>query len=78
MEAFTLQRISDHAAYVYMDQHGRLTWRDLERATKRTPVCSKLQSYWTYCDCGYRKQAQTCAEPEILSECPLRHRRGLL
>ena len=71
MEAFSLQGISDHAAYTYMERHGRLTWSDLERATRRTPVCRKLRSYWTFCDCGYQKSSRTCAVPEILSMCPL-------
>jgi hypothetical protein len=68
-EAFSLQGISDHAAYTYMERHGRLTWRDLERATAQTPVCSKLRCYWTFHDCGYQKSSQTCAEPEILPVC---------
>ena len=71
LEAFSLQGISDHAAYSYMEQHGRVTWRDLKRASKRAPICSKLRSYWTFHDCGYQKGAQTCAEPEILSVCSL-------
>lgn len=71
MEAFSLQGISDHAAYTYMERHGRLIWNDLKRTTARVPVCSKLRSYWTYESCGYQKEAQTCAEPEILSVCPV-------
>lgn len=71
LEAFSLQGISDQAAYSYMDQHGRVTWRDLERATAQLPTCSKLRSYWTFHGCGYRKDAQTCTEPEILTACPL-------
>ena len=71
MEAFSLQGISDHAAYTYMERHGRLTWRDMERATARLPICPKLRSYWTFESCGYRKEAQTCAKPEILSVCPV-------
>jgi hypothetical protein len=71
LEAFSLQGISDHAAYAYMERNGRLTWRDLERTTARVPVCSKLRSYWTYEDCRYRKKARTCAEPEILPVCPV-------
>lgn len=71
MEAFSLQGISDHAAYSYMERHGRLTWRDLERTTNRAPTCSKLRCYWTFHDCGYRKGAQNCSKPEILSECLL-------
>src|SRR5436305_15277118 len=55
MEAFSLQGISDAAAYAYMERHGRLTWRDLERATSRRAVCPKLRCYWTFHDCGYQK-----------------------
>src|SRR5262245_51535144 len=43
MEAFSLQGISNHAASTYMDKHGRLTWRDLERATEPAPICPKLR-----------------------------------
>ena len=71
MEAFSLQGISDHAAYTYMERRERLTWRDMERATARLPICPKLRSYWTFESCGYRKEAQTCAKPEILSVCPV-------
>jgi hypothetical protein len=69
--AFSLQGISDHAAYVFMEKHGRLTWRDVQRGTTRTPVCSKLRSYWEFHDCRYRKDAQTCALPDSLPQCPL-------
>ena len=31
----------------------------------------KLQSYWHYHDCGYRKIAGTCNEPGHFSACPL-------
>jgi hypothetical protein len=68
---FSLQGISDHAAYVYMERHGRVSWQDLERATRRQPLCPKLRCYWTFHGCGYRKADRTCAEPKILSVCPL-------
>jgi hypothetical protein len=68
MEAFSFQGISDHAAFTYMERHGRLTWRDLERATARAPSCSKLRCYWMLSGCGYRKEAQTCAMPQILAD----------
>ncbi len=71
MVAFSMQGISDHAAYTYMERHGRLTWRDLDRATSRQATCCKLRSYWTFHDCSYRKEAQTCGEPEILPVCPV-------
>jgi hypothetical protein len=70
MGAFSLQGISDHAAYVYMERHGRVAWQDLERAT-RQPLCPKLRCYWTFSGCGYQKDARTCAEPKILPVCPL-------
>lgn len=71
MESFSLQGISDQAAYTYMDKHGRLTWGELQRTTSRHPVCSKLRCYWSFHDCGYQKSSQTCAEPEILPVCVL-------
>lgn len=71
MIGFSMQGISDHAAYTYMERHGRLTWRDIERATSRRVPCGKLRSYWTYFDCGYQKRAGTCAAPKIISTCPV-------
>ena len=71
MAAFSLQGISDHAAYVYMDKHGRVTWHELEKATARAPACSKLRCYWTFHDCKYQKSSWTCAEPKILPTCPV-------
>lgn len=69
VEAFSLQGISDHAAYTYMEAHGIPTWRELQRATKRPPPCPKLSSYWSYYGCGYRKASRTCAEPKIVARC---------
>jgi hypothetical protein len=71
MVIFSLQGISDHAAYVYMERHGRATWRDLKRATTSPPRCTKLRCYWTFNDCGYQKGARTCAELKILPTCSL-------
>src|SRR5262249_47256379 len=33
--------------------------------------CPKLQSYWHFHDCGYRKIAGTCNEPDHFPACPL-------
>ena len=54
-----------------MERHGRVTWRDLERATARPPCCTKLRCYWTFNDCRYQKGARTCAELKILPICSL-------
>jgi hypothetical protein len=69
--AFSLQGISDHAAYVYMERHGRVTWRAVERTTTSQPRCPKLRCYWTFHDCGYQKDARTCTKPGLLATCPL-------
>jgi hypothetical protein len=69
MEAFSLQGISDQAAYSFMERHGRLTWHDLQQATRKVPVCSKLRCYWTFAECGYRKSTRLCAEPELFAAC---------
>lgn len=67
--SFSLQGISDRAALTYMDNHDRPSWQDLQQATSRPPACPKLRGYWTFCECGYRKAARTCAEPATLAEC---------
>ncbi|WP_354101123.1 hypothetical protein [Bradyrhizobium sp. RT5a] len=69
VESFSLQGISDRAALTYMENHDRPSWRDLQQATSRPPACPKLRGYWTFCGCGYRKAARTCAEPGALAEC---------
>lgn len=67
--SFSLQGISDRAALTYMENHDRISWQDLQRATSRPPACPKLSGYWTFCGCGYRKAARTCAEPAVLPKC---------
>ncbi len=71
MEAFSFQGISDHAAYTYMDRHGRVSWRDIKRAMSAPLACPKLQSFVAFQNCGYKKSARTCAKPKLLSACPL-------
>ena len=71
VETFSFQGISDAAATNYMDQHGRVTWRDIERAMEGSTNCPKLRSYWTFHDCGYEKSIRTCAEPTRIDACPL-------
>lgn len=69
VRSFSFQGIGDRAALTYMENHAQPTWRDLQRATNRPPACPKLRGYWTFCGCGYRKAARTCAEPATLSKC---------
>ena len=65
------QGISDRVAHDYMDEHGRVTWHEIERDLANKPSCPKLQSYWQFHSCRYHKTSQTCAEPDHFAHCPL-------
>jgi hypothetical protein len=71
MATLSYQGISDQVANDYMDQHGRVSWHDIERALANNPSCPKLQSYWQFHGCRYHKTSQTCAEPDHIAHCPL-------
>src|ERR1035437_6314933 len=71
VRAFSFQGIADAIAADYMDRHGVLTWGAIAADLDAVPACPKLQSYWQFHDCGYRKGSGTCNEPELLSGCPL-------
>jgi hypothetical protein len=71
MTALSYQGISDRVAYDYMEQHGRVTWHEIECALVNKPSCPKLQSYWQFHGCRYHKTSQTCAEPDHIAHCPL-------
>ncbi len=68
-----MQGISNHAAFTYMEKHGRVTWRDIERALTRPGSCPKLKTYWSFHQCGYEKGSKTCSEPGHFDGCPLPH-----
>src|ERR1700730_8937683 len=63
MTVLSYQGISDRVAYGYMEQHGRVTWHDIERALANKPSSLKLQNYWHFHGCRYHKTSHTCAEP---------------
>src|ERR1019366_4220311 len=71
VRAFSFQGIADALAADYMDKHGALTWAAIAADLAAGPACPKLQSYWQFYDCGYRKGSGTCTEPELLSACLL-------
>jgi hypothetical protein len=71
MVMLSYQGISDRVAHDYMEQHGRVTWHEIESALANKPSCPKLQSYWQFHGCRYRKTSQTCADPDHLARCPL-------
>ncbi len=71
MATLSYQGISDRVAHDYMEQHGRITWHEVERALANNPSCPKLHSYWQFHGCRYHKTSQTCAEPDHIAHCPL-------
>jgi hypothetical protein len=71
MAMLSYQGISDQVAHGYMEQHGRVSWHEIECALGNKPSCSKLQSYWQFHGCRYHKTSQTCAEPDHIAHCPL-------
>jgi hypothetical protein len=71
MDAFSYQGISDAVAFTYMDQHGRVTWGDIEHATTRPALCPKLDRYWRFEGCRFEKKNATCAQPDLMPSCPL-------
>jgi hypothetical protein len=71
MVMLSYQGVSDRVASDYMDQHGCVTWHEIERTLANNPSCPKLQSYWQFNGCRYHKTSGTCAEPDHIARCPL-------
>jgi hypothetical protein len=71
IDALSYQGVSDNIAYTYMEQHGRIRWRDTAAAFADRPSCPKLRCYWSFADCGYRKGAGSCGNPDHRPGCPL-------
>jgi hypothetical protein len=71
MVMLSYQGISDQVAHDYMEQHGRVSWHEVERALANNPSCPKLHSYWQFHGCRYHKTSQTCAELDHIAHCPL-------
>jgi len=75
MEGLSYQGVSDAIAYGYMEQHGFIAAAAVARGLKSKTLCPKLESYWQFDGCGYRKTEATCSEPGRFDACPLpRHR----
>jgi hypothetical protein len=69
--AVSLQGISDAVARGYMDQHGSVTFRDVEQALAEPSLCSKLVGHRSFSGCRYDKTSCTCSEPDHMDACPL-------
>ncbi len=69
--ALSYQGISDQIAYDYMEQHGYVSWDDINEKLVHGATCLKLKSYWHFHGCHYTKLRQTCTEPDHIRRCPL-------
>ena len=71
VEAISFQGISDGIAAGYIEQHGSAEAADIRASLNKRQGCAKLNGYWVFEECGYRKTAGTCNEPALLQRCPL-------
>ena len=71
LTALSLQGISDAAAFAFDARHGGIRSAEIAWHLRNEAECERLQSYWAFDACGYRKAARTCAEPVLLDRCPL-------
>ena len=71
MAGLSYQGVSDRVASHYMDQHGRISWHEIESALANKPSCPKLQGYWNFHGCRYHKTSRICSEPDHIDHCPL-------
>jgi hypothetical protein len=81
MEALSYQGVSDRVAEAYMEDHGVITHQAIANALAEEPSCPKLESYWQFSECGFRKNQRRCSRQDLIHSCPLpRHdlRNGIL
>jgi hypothetical protein len=68
--ALSFHGVSDFVAATYMERHGSVSAADVRRGLRSGPPCASLRSYWHF-NCGYRKTAAICNQPEHIAACPL-------
>ena len=79
MQCFSFQGISDRAAITYRDEHGDITFFQINKKLSEyknfSKKCSKLKDFHSFTECGYRKSENTCilfANPALTAK----HRLG--
>jgi hypothetical protein len=71
MEAFLYTGGSDQSNMGhYRKQKVKPTFNRIKKALV-SAECPKLVSFDSFIDCGYRKTARTCNQPDLLESCPL-------
>lgn len=74
MHTLSFQGVSDQAANTIIARDGNATWAAME-ASLNTAACPKLEGFWRFTDCRYRKVAFSCSRPNHLTDCPLPNHR---
>jgi len=54
-----------------LDEHGSISFYEIEDGLRQRPSCPRLTSYWQFAECRFAKTAHTCSEPAHLSACPV-------
>ena len=73
VESFIMVGGSDQSNQGYYDrQKVKPTYYGIQKAI-RNAACPKLASFEAYQDCGYRKMAKTCNNPDLIASCPVPH-----
>ena len=71
IDAFSYQGISDERARRYAEEHGSISFLDIDASLRLPPSCPRLKSYWHFAECGYGKATRSCGEPAHFSCCSL-------
>lgn len=70
LEKMQYQGMSDANVNRFLTANPTATWSELREGVGAA-TCPRLGSYWHFAECGFRKSAWSCAEPNLLPSCPL-------
>ena len=59
-DVLSYQGVSDAIAERYMDEHGSISFYEIEDGLRQRPSCPRLTSYWRFAECRFAKTAHTC------------------
>lgn len=65
------QGISDANAVAFSENRDPVGWGNVAAGIAEEAPCERLQSYWHFEGCNYRKLSWSCSMPRLLSSCPL-------
>ncbi len=51
-EVLSCQGVSDALAERYMDEHGSISFHEVQNGLRQRPSCPRLTSYWQFAECG--------------------------